>query len=91
MLIEENPFPMNMLQHEAESSTSAKGDSSNTKTEDRPTEDKVHPIQVKKTLASIVVKVGKLECNADRGGAHLRTYRPKAHVVDGRWHNGRED
>ena len=39
----------------------------------------------------MIVKVGELECNAGEGGTHLRTYRPKAHVVDGRWHNGHEN
>ena len=91
MLIEDNPFPMNMLQHEAESSTSAKGDSSGTKTGERPTGDTGNPIQVAKPLASIVVKVGNLECNANGGDTHLRTYRPKAHAVDGQWHSGSED
>ena len=82
---------MRTLQHEAESSTSAKDDSSDTKTKDKPTEDAVHPIKVASPLASIIVKVGELECNAGEGGTHLRTYRPKAHVVDGEWHNGHED
>ena len=91
MLIEENPFPANMLQHEAESSTSTKGDSSSTKTRERLTGDTVHPIQVTKPLASIVVKVGDLERNANGGGTHLRTYRPKAHAADGKWHSGHED
>ena len=91
MLIEENPLLANMLHHEAELSILATSDSSNTKTGDRPTGDMVQPINVAPPLASIVVKVGNLECNAGRGNTHLRTYRPKAHVADWKWHGSHED
>ena len=83
MLIEENPFPANMLQHEAESATSSKDDSS-TKTVDRPTEETVYPIKVEPVPANnVVIKVGDVECNAGGRNSHLRTYRPKADVING--------
>ena len=87
MLIEENPFPANMLQCKAESAAS-EDDSDNTKTVDRPTEDVVHPIKVEPTLATIVVKISNMEFNASGGNSHLRTYKPKADVVDGKWRDG---
>ena len=67
----------------------SKDDPDNAETLDRPTKDVVHLIKVEPTLASIVVKIGNMECNANGGNSHLRTYKPKAGVVDGKWRDGR--
>ena len=88
MLIEDNPFPMNMLLHEEGLATTPKDDPTGTsidvKTATRPIEDEVHPIAVKTEPANgVVFKVGNVECITGRNNSHLRTYKPKASTVDG--------
>ena len=119
MLIEDNPFPVNMLLHEEGSATASKDNpastnttkmllytegwaaasrddpasaSTNVKTTTRPIEDEIHPITVKLEPANnIVFKAGDMECSAGKNNSHIRTYKPKANIIDGKWHDGRKD
>ena len=85
MLIEENPFPTNMFQTE---SATEKDDSDNAKTQNGPIDDTAPTTDAEPVPASVVVKIGNLECNANGGNSHLRTYKPKAGIADGKWHDG---
>ena len=82
MLIEDNPFLTNMLQHQQGSASAAKNDLASVKTMARTIKDAVPPMKSKpEPASSIVIKVGDVECSAGRKDSHLRTYKPKADVV----------
>ena len=92
MLIEDNPFPTNMIQHKAGSVSTARDDPANVKTVAKVIQDTVHLVEVKpKPADNVVIKVGDVECSAGRKDSHLRTYKPKDNVVDGEWHDGHKD
>ena len=69
-----------------------KDDLTSAETSTKPTKDAVHPIKVKpKPADSVVIKAGDAKCSAGEQDSHLWTYKPRADVVDGKWHDGRKD
>ena len=92
MLIEDNPFLVDMLQHKAGSASITRDDPTNIKIMAKVIQDTVHLVEVKpKPVDSVVVKVGDVECSVGRKDSHLWTYKPKASTVNGKWHDGREN